>query len=1270
MKVGTVIATFALAALLTHDAAAQINSGVITGTVTDPQKMVVPNAKVEVVEDETRFSNSVTTNASGEFTVPYLQAGSYTVTVTATGFPVFRVTGVNVTAGTTVRTDVPLRLSQVSTQVEVSATAEQLQTESTTVENAVGQKVIDSVANINQNPLYYASLLEGVVGRSEMSDSTAPQSFGIGFDGRRWLSAVNVDGASSFSSAIQLDGLSVTSGAWNEAAVLPNTDSLQEVRVVNSNFTAEFGRGMGAIKMATKSGTNQFHGGVYDRVRNEVFNANTFTNNAKAISRAAFRVNDFGGSVGGRIIKDKLFFFTSYELMRHTDTPQWLWTVPTAAERVGDFSQTLVSGTNGAPTPATVYDPNNVSQTGPTVYTRVPYPNAVITNPNPYGLKIMSIWPLPNRTPIDAFGSQNFYTQAARTFARSSNNSRMDYRVGRHSLYASGGVSIGTIETPSPFGGGSQWFGAATALSGFSGGGAAGPRHVSDDNPYVQLGDTVILTPTVVLDVRGGANRIHSNFLSYPPKPFTAADYNALGIPSSVQSAMPDFGAAPDISSPGRYSSVAFTQYNSKHERQTNSQVSGTVTKMLGKWTMKAGSEFRVYQGNYTDFQFAAADYTGSTPGSFTVQNVTANGASTNNNAISQQGFPGATLLVGAGGWLIPPIPSVRPALTSKYLGLFSQNDWRATSRLTINLGLRWELQPGPTDRYNRSTALDLTQGSPFTSAGSPIGAYQGKVVFPGYNGLPRNLWKTTWTDFGPRLGAAYRIGNNTVVRGGYGMAYGPNNTGWYDGPFAYNMGAFTPGTQVLPYGTSPNGTLVGNFWNAAASPIIAPPGANTAAPQLYGTSGVFFDYNNEHPARVHMWNFFLERQFGRSWFVSAGYTGSHGTHLFQSRTSLQNNQLVPAAVLDNCRQTYITSNAANNPCTANVANPLQSAGSPLLPFIGTLAQASIPLVDTFYPYLALLGDSIQRDQGFSDYNALKVRVRHSFSNGFLLDANYTWSKATDTGYTELQDLQGFSDNVGSGAGGANNALDILNWNNNRKLSYSDVPHRVVVTMTYELPFGKGKRLALPHPVERAVLGGWRVGSVFTWQQGYPLSPSGANGNSLDGRPNRNPSEPLVLPSSYQKWYDGKTSITLPDGRQYTPCAQCYLMYNPDAFTGQTLTTANGGHQTDLYWVGNAAIDYGDMRGPGRNNLDLTLTRDFRIRERYSLSFRANVTNALNHTQFRTGSYNMGLGSTQVTDVPAQGLVAGQGQSAATYGSHNLNTFDPRQMIMEMRLRF
>jgi hypothetical protein len=1261
--------TLALLALLVWPAVAQINSGVISGIVTDPQKAIVPNAKVEVIEDATKFSYNASTNASGEFTVPYLKAGSYTVIVTAVGFPVFRVTGVNVVADGTARADIPLQLSKVSTQVEVTATADQLQTD-TTVENAINKRVIDSVANINQNPLYYATLLDGVVGRTEMSDSTSPQSFGIGYDGRRWLSAINVDGGAAFTTGIQLDGQSVTSGAWNEAAVLPNTDSLQEVRVVNSNFTAEYGGGIGVIKMATKSGANQFHASAYDRVRNEAFNANTFSNNAKSLSRAQFRVNDFGGTVGGRIIRDKLFFFTSYELMRHKDTPQWLWTVPTAAERTGDFSHTLTAASNGTPTAVGIYDPNNVTQTGPTVWTRVPYPNAIIPNPNPMAVKLMSVWPLPNRTPIDAYNTQNFYTQAIRTFSRSSNNSKLDYHTGKHAIYASGGVSIGSIETPSPFGADSQWFGAATALSGFSGGGAAQPRHVSDDNPYIQLGDSVVLGPTLVLDVRGGVNRIHSNYLSYPPQRFTASDYNALGIPSSIQSVMPDFGAAPDIQSPGRYSNSAFTQYNSKHERQTNSSLSGTITKLMGRLTMKTGLEYRVFQGNYTDFQFAAAEYTGTSPNSFTVQNITANGASTNNNAITQQGFSGATILVGGGGWLIPPTASSRPALTSKDFGTFIQNDWRVNSKLTLNLGLRYEILFAPTDRFNRSTALDFTQPSPFTAAANPIGQYLGMVVFPGNNGLGRNLWKSTFNDLAPRLGAAYQFGNNTVIRGGYGIAYGPNNTGWYDGPFCYNQGAFTQGSQVQVYGTNPNGSLIGNFWSPAASPIITPAGANSKAPQVYGTGGAYFDVNNNHPARVHMWNFFVERQFSRTWFISVGFTGTHGTHLLQSRIPLQNNQSVPTSVLANCRQTYITSNASNNPCTANAPNPLQPAGAAALPFVGTIAQTSIPMVDTYYPYLALLSDTVQRDQGWSDFNALKLRARHTFAGGLQVDANYTWSKSTDNGYTELQDAQGFSDNVGSGGGGANGVLDLLNWNNNKKLSYSDVPNRVVVTATYELPFGRGKKLAIPNHIARGALGGWRVASVFTWQQGYPLSPTGANGNSLDGRPNVNPNQPLTVPKNLQKWYDGKTSITLPDGRIYTPCAQCFLVYNPDAFIGQTLTTANGGHQADLYWTGNAAIDYGELRGPGRNNIDLTLTRDFKVREKYTVSFMANVTNVLNHTQFRTGSYNMALGSIQVSDVPAQGLVAGEGQSAATYGSHNMNTFDPRQMILEMRVKF
>jgi hypothetical protein len=828
MRIRIVFAGLAVLALLAFQVSAQINSGMITGVVTDPQKAVIPHAKVEVVEDATHYTYSAVTTESGEYTVPYLKASTYSVTVTAPGFPAYRLDGVNVVTDGTTRADIELKLATTSAQITVTASADQMQSESTTVESAVSSHVIDSVPNVTQNPLYYASLLEGVIGRAELSESMTPQSFGIGYDGRRNQSALNVGGAAAFTSGIQLDGLSITSGAWNEAAILPNSDSLQEVRAVTNNYTAEFGRGMGMIQMATKSGTNQYHGSAYYRVRNEDFNANSFSSNANGIARAPFRVNDFGGTIGGPIIKDKLFVFTSYELLLHDDSPQWLVTVPTALQRNGDFSQTVISGTNGVPTPVTIWDPDNiVGEPNTNVYQRAPYPNNVIPNPSPYALKIMSIYPLPNRTPSDAFGDNNFFTQGKRTFSRSSNNSRMDYHRGRQSIYMSGGVSIGSITTPSPYSGAnSVFYIAPTAVNGITGQGSGAARQDSDDNPYVQLGDTIILSPTVILDIRAGINRVHTNYLSNLATNFTAADYASYGIPASVQAVFADPGGSPNFQSPGTFPNASWDQNQNKHERQTNSQVNGSITKIQGKWTLKGGAEYRVYQGDFTDFQESTAEYQ-STPNAFTTEYITNAGASTNNNAIAQQGFAGASILAGGGGWYVNTTQETRPALTARYFAVFTQNDWHVNSRLTVNLGMRWEVQPGPTDRFNRSQALDLADTNAWGT--------QGEVVFPGQPGNPpsRNIWKTDWNNFGPRLGAAYRFSERWVIRGGYGISYAPNNTGWYDGPFAYNMGAFAAGTQILPYGTNPNGTLVGHFYDAAATEIIPAVGANSAAPQL-----------------------------------------------------------------------------------------------------------------------------------------------------------------------------------------------------------------------------------------------------------------------------------------------------------------------------------------------------------------------------------------------------------------------------------------------------
>ena len=268
---------------------AQIRSGAITGAITDPSSAPVPGAKITAIQEETKAAYRTTTGSAGEYTVPYLQSGTYTITVEATGFPLFNVTDIHLDTAQTVRADVQLRLATVATQLEVSATAAELQTESATAQGAVDQRVIEAVPNIKHNPFYYAMLLAGMVPRSETEQTQTINSFGIGIDGRRTFSAISANGGQAFTNDIQLDGVSVQGSAWNEAAVVPNTEGIQEVRVQTNNFSAEYGRAQGVIQVTTKSGTNEFHGSAFYRLRNEALNANTFANNLQGITRPPFK---------------------------------------------------------------------------------------------------------------------------------------------------------------------------------------------------------------------------------------------------------------------------------------------------------------------------------------------------------------------------------------------------------------------------------------------------------------------------------------------------------------------------------------------------------------------------------------------------------------------------------------------------------------------------------------------------------------------------------------------------------------------------------------------------------------------------------------------------------------------------------------------------------------------------------------------------------------------------------------------------------------------
>ena len=377
----------------TSVAHAQIRSATLTGTVTDPQKAIVPGATVVVTNEGTNVSQELVTNDAGLFTAPLLPAGTYSVTVTLSGFAPFKRSGIILNATETVRVPVELSVGTVGQTVEVSAEAPLLQTDRTSVSGAVGAEMIEALPNITQNPLAYAFLQAGAVPRAAAADTTSLNSFGIGVAGRRQFSAVGVNGGRAFTNDIQLDGLPVMGGGYNEASVVPNTEGLQEVRVISNNFSAEYGRGQSVISMSTKSGTNTFHGSGAYMLRHQGLDANTFANNAQGIPKRDFRVDDAGGSIGGPILRNKLFFFSSYHLLRNDQETTSLLTVPTALERVGNFSQTFIRDENGNPVPARIFDPFNVTQINSDLYRRAEIPNAIIPNPDPYAVRMYSYLP-------------------------------------------------------------------------------------------------------------------------------------------------------------------------------------------------------------------------------------------------------------------------------------------------------------------------------------------------------------------------------------------------------------------------------------------------------------------------------------------------------------------------------------------------------------------------------------------------------------------------------------------------------------------------------------------------------------------------------------------------------------------------------------------------------------------------------------------------------------------------------------------------------------
>ena len=1252
----------------------QVRSATIAGTVLDPAGRVVKNADVTVFETLTSQTYKAKTNDTGNFTVPYLPAGKYNITVTQKGFDTSSQEGVEVGNGQSYNINLALKVGSTTDVVNVTAEDSSIQVDTATVQSAIGETVIASIPNINHNPLAYVQLEAGVSTRGTGAAETNTQAFGIGIQGRRQISDFAINGGNAFENDIQLDGLSTQASGFNEVTIIPNQDAIAEVRAVVNEYPAQFGRAHGIVQTTTKGGTDQYHGVAFISNRSSEFQANSYANKALPTPTplSPYEIYTFGGAVGGPIKKTKAFFFASYEGLFWNNPTHLNRTVPTALERKGDFSQSVVNVSGKAvpyctaatyaacgDTPA-FFDPFNVTNIpGTQNYTRAYIPGANLANSSmglsQYALNVLANYPLPNHAPSDAFNTNNFQSSGTQTFRKANINARVDYNIrANNHLYITGGLTRGNINNTPIWGGDGTWNPVVNNGE---------ERFIQDRNPYISIGDTIILSPTLVVDLRYGVNRIDTiDNDGLVPSGFNYANY---GITGSTLANLP-INDTPSftVSGPTNWNVVNNDQYYNKHEHQLNHVVAGSVNKTAGRWNYKIGGEFRAFLANYTDSQTSALYSLSST---FTTPEVTSTGSNVVDtsrypNDATTGGNPYASFLLGAGSVGIPAGAAVHPAFLHQYAAIYTQNDWHPTPKVTVNLGARWDWQPGITERYNRVSMIDLTAVNPFGSLGA--------IVFPGTGGYGRRMWDTDWYDYQPRLGVAYHVRPNTVVRGGFGVTFLPTNTGYFDGPYQFGSTPFDGSTLSKPYGATPAGIPVGTFDSALVNTYVAPTGNNAAAPQIYGGGGgnrfVVKGYKN---AYVYQANLHVQQVLGKGWSTDIGYNGEVGKRLnLGSSYGTNTDQFLPTSVTSSWNAAWIASNGTTDPGQVQITNPFQPACATTkpatcaaIPFGGSLGSTTIARDQTLWQYPLLGQEAIEQDRGFSSYHALQAGVHKDMSQGLLLGTVFTWSK-------NLEVDGGISQNNFAGEGLGNTLPNVTNIVSNKHYASNDTPIRFASYGVYNLPFGGNHALSFKSRWANAIVSGYRISGTYIWQSGIVQAVSASG--SINSLPDRNPGQPLVLPKSYQHFYDGKTSVTLPSGRIITPSAQTFLKFNPDAFIGRVATTPNNSVVVQRYWYGNSAIGYGTMRSNPVDNITASAERDVKIHEHYTLTIQINAANLLNHTQFGPSGYtSMTAGTFSTTTNLAAGLLPGYGNNAG-FGAHNTSTLDARLIEMQARFTF
>ena len=1175
----------------------QTDRGTIRGTVNDPSGAVVGGAKVEAVNVATGVRTATTSTGEGNYNIPNLIAGLYRVEVEGPGFKKLIRDNVRVNAGVVVALDLQLSIGETSESVTVTTESPQLEKESSDLRTTINPQAfadLPLVSGTGRNPTTLALLSPG----TRQGGNSLYGGFYTSFNGGQILSG-----------EVELDGLSVNyppAPGQPDAIVSIAPEAMQEVSII-SGPSAETRGSTGVTRYAIRSGTNEFHGNLYEFLRNDKLDANTFFRNRQGLGRVAARRNEFGGSLGGpvRIPKvwkgtDKSFFFVNLQGFRLRQTAATSTvSVPTEAFKRGDFS--ALKDSNGRLIP--IYDPLTTRSDGKGGQIRDPFPGNIIpaNRISTVSKNFLPQFPDPN---LPGFFN-NFLGASPGPTDLNSFTTKFDHRfTSSHSLSFTWSMFNREATAGSIFG-----------------------RSEGPGNPDT-VSFTNIRTGRLAHDWTIKPNLINHAIFGYNRR-------NSSGLYRGVtEGAVGKLGLSPAFDAPGRRCGVsaffntgaagvfgdifASPYYRidggadpSSSDIVNNYLLNDGLSWVKGKHNWKFGGEARVTRLDFGTGAVANCpgfNFSGARTG-FPTNNLLDPSIPAGQQALTS-GDSFATFLLGGtdGAGIGRDYAPTRNPRWHYYAG-YVQDDVKLRPNLTLNLGLRWDFWLPVFEKWDRYQTMDPTVPNP--GAGGLPGAMIFAGTGPGLSGhrsfafgSDGQLGQKAYRNFTPHLGFAWSVKPNLVIRSGFGMEYFPNIQ-YGSGDFRLldpAGGAFASSISV----GAPDPWTPGYYWDQPFT--LALPGAPTLSPTVNNGKAALTMYpTNYRPPFMEQWNLNIQYEFAKNWMLDVAYVGNKGSRLASGMANWK--QIDPKYLaLGNLLLRPIDDPAVVAlgfkppwPGFVDLYKPLRGGASPTL----LMALQPFPQYTNIWfgsnNATAAIGES---PLGNSTYHALQTKLQKQISQGLFVLTSFTWSK-------KITDAD-------SSWGGFNSTStrDSFNHQLEKAISPSNPPRRLTTAFNYELPIGPGKRFANGGGAIGKVVGGWQINGIVTYQTGIPIVVAIANGNNLTIGSHKN--MPNVVPGQEAVAYQGG---------HFDPATDRYLNLNAFAIPAN-------------FTIGNAPAVMPNSRDFALLNEDFSIMKRTTIKEKVNLEFRMEMFNVFNRVRFATPNTNF--------DNPAYGTVGGQANSPRT----------------------